>query len=181
MPLPDQWQHPHPVLGSAFSEMCCFIFRVLFFFENFGITLLHWSLGWKMKIGITIETFKNSTHDLIFLLLKQAVFIMGSRAWLFPYALCHIWPRQWVWECSGSKLEGNVWMVKCVCVYLAVKQYPEALQWSHWFTALTRCTPDTFYNRIPSLEGLAVGSAARLPQWQNTGGVRGHDITPRDK
>lgn len=44
----------------------------------------------------------------------------------------HVWPREWVWESNGSKLEGMCeWLYVHVCVYLPVKQYPEALQRSH--------------------------------------------------
>lgn len=70
------------------------------------------------------------------------VFVPGNCLHYFHvHCVNHFKPRQWVWELSSSKLEGMCeWLYECMWI-LCVKQYPQALQWSYWFTALSSCTP----------------------------------------
>lgn len=101
---------------------------------------------------------------------------MGSRANVSICIVSNMWPSEWVWESNGSKLEGMYEWLN-VCVYLRVKQYPEALLWSHWFTAHSCCTPRyTFYSHIPSLRhGTAAAPRHAHPnsKTQTGGGHRG--------
>lgn len=114
--------------------------------------------GYKKKHIFSLSVSKRRNRSYIYIsifTLVQFVLVPQSRVRLFPYELYQTYLAEGVGVGKQQQqIGGNVWMVICVCV---LNNTLRLSQCSHWFSALSCCTPRSthFNSRIPSHRVLA--------------------------